>query len=425
MQRRDFLKMAGSLLPALSLQANREPAGKPNIIFVLASDLGIGNVGCYGADNFKTPHIDLLAAHGVRFTHCYSAPLSGPSRALILTGRYAFRTGATSQESTGQMDPADETLMPNYLKPSGYISAAVGKWGQLPQGPAAFGFDEHLDVKESEAYWNTGQPKKYVPDLMHEFAANFITRHRDVPFYLYYAMSQVHGGSQPTPDSKPGDTDLYTANILYMDRLVGKLVALLDDLKLRENTLIVFTSDNGTGGVYAGESTIGGRRLAGEKGSLLEGGALVPCILNWPGKIPSGQVVPALIDSTDFVPTFAELARVELPKEAVLDGHSFVPLLFGGTSQTRTWVFIELGRSWYVRDAGWKLNQAGELFDMSNSPFEEPLVAANTTDPAAIAARQRLQAALDTLNPAAGIMDSGDGSGCRPGRPRHSRKRKL
>ncbi|HNQ90661.1 MAG TPA: sulfatase-like hydrolase/transferase [Verrucomicrobiota bacterium] len=128
---------------------------KPNILFVLADDLGIGNVSCYGADRYQTPNIDALAAGGIRYTHAYLTPLCGPSRALILTGRYAFRTGAVNQDRTGLMKPSEETFLANILKPAGYVTACIGKWGQLPFGPAEFGFDDYLTFRGSGVYWNT------------------------------------------------------------------------------------------------------------------------------------------------------------------------------------------------------------------------------------------------------------------------------
>ncbi len=353
---------------------------KPNIIFILADDLGVGNLSCYGADNFKTPNIDQLARGGIRFTHAYTAPLCGPSRALILTGRYAFRTGATNQDATGRMKPAVETMMPKILKTVGYVSSAVGKWGQLPLGPADFGFDDYLQFRGSGVYWNATakgeryvengenkvlRAKEYMPDVMQRHVFDFITQHRDHPFYVYYSMSHVHGEIVPTPDSAPDSKDLYADNLAYMDKLVGKLLAELDRLKLREKTLVVFFGDNGTGGGYAGRSTIGGRRLSGEKGSMLEGGSLVPMIVNWPGITPAGKVSEDFVDSTDFVSTFADLAGAKLPEQTVFDGRSFAHQLRGSQGQPRDWVFIELARQWYVREAGWKLNQAGELFDMS------------------------------------------------------------
>jgi len=199
--------------------------------------------------------------------------------------------------------------------------------------------------------------------------------------------------------------------VAYMDKLVGKLLAELDRLKLRENTLIIFVGDNGTGKAWADRSTIGGRRLSGEKGSLLECGGLVPMIANWPGVTPAGKVSQDFVDASDFFPTFAELAGARLPERSIIDGHSFAAQLRGEKGQPRDWAFNQLAKMWYVREAGWKLNQAGELFDMSDAPFTEKLVATDTKNPAAIAARKRLQAALNQLNPAGGVQDEGDGTG--------------
>ncbi len=441
MKRRDFIRAAGGLFTGCAavsdLVLGQSSERKPNIVFILADDLGIGDVGCYGADNFKTPHIDQLARGGTRYTNAYTAPLCGPSRALIMTGRYAFRTGATNQDATGEMKPSVETMMPKVLKQAGYASVAIGKWGQLPLGPAEFGFDEHLKFTGSGAYWNSqpkartytlnGQQKKlsdkeYLPDAMHDFMIDFITRNRTKPFYVYYSMSHVHAEILPTPDSAPDSKDLYADNVLYMDKLVGKLVSELDRLKLRENTLVIFVGDNGTGGGYADRATIGGRRLSGQKGAMEEGGALVPMIANWPGKTPSGKVSKDLVDSTDFLPTFAELAGATLPQKTIIDGHSFAPQLHGKKGQPRDWIFIQLASMWYVREAGWKLNQAGELRDMSHAPFEEPAVPADSKNPAAIAARKRLQTALAKLNPAGGIKDTGDGSGRHASRAEKKKK---
>jgi len=436
---RTFSLIAGALV-ALSSVPQREvlaqgpPSGKkPNIIFILADDLGIGDVSSYGSDHFKTPAIDGLAKGGLRFTNAYTAPLCGPSRALILTGRYGFRTGAVNQDQTGLMKPSMETMMPKVLKPAGYATAMIGKWGQLPLRPSDFGFDDYLTFAGSGIYWNTqekgkayevnGEKRKlrdqeYMPDLMHQRVVDFITKHHDDPFYIYYSMSQVHGEILPTPDSAPDSKDLYADNIAYMDKLVGKLIAELERQKLRENTLVIFVGDNGTTGGAAKRATINGRRLSGQKGSMLEGGALVPMIVNWPGVTPAGKVSADLIDSTDFFPTFAELTGAKLPPKTILDGRSFLGHVRGEKGTPREWVFIELGKYWYAREASWKLNREGELFDMNQAPFDEKLVARDSKDPAAVAARKRLQTVLDQLNPAGGILDEGDGTG------RHARKQK-
>ena len=444
MDRRKFLKAAG-LTAGLFAAGNKgfgktilekiqSQGKKPNIIFILADDLGIGDVGCYGADNYKTPNIDNLAKQGVRFTHAYTAPLCGPSRALILTGRYAFRTGAVNQDMTGQMKPSVEIMMPEILKTAGYKTAMIGKWGQLPLTPSDFGFEEYLTFSGSGVYWNTQEKAKkytvngtkvelkdneYMPDLMHNHVVDFITKNRNTPFYLYYSLSHVHAEILRTPDSKPDSKDLYADNISYMDKLIGKLIDELERHKLRDNTLLIFFGDNGTGGKYADKATIGGRRLSGQKGSMLEGGALVPLIIHWPGKTPAGKVTPQLIDSTDFIPTLAEIAGAKLPSKNILDGKSFVSQLKGGNGTERDWVFIELGNQWYVRDQKWKLYGSGKLYDMSGSPFEEKLISEDTKDNEAIEARKRLQAVLDKLNPGGGILDDGDGTG------RHADKAKV
>ena len=441
MNRRELLKAAGWMtcgsLAALGQSAPRQ--SKPNIIFVLADDLGIDGLSCYGADQAKTPNIDRLARGGTRYTNAYTAPLCGPSRALILMGRYAFRTGGTNQDAVGQIKPEAETLLPKVLKTAGYTSTMVGKWGQLPSGPAEFGFDDHLKFTGSGVYWNTQErgkfyivngerkplrDKEYLPDLMHNHLVDFMTRNRNNPFFAYYSMSHVHGEILPTPDSEPDSGDLYNDNTIYMDKLVGKLVSELDRLKLRENTIIVFFGDNGTAAGGAAQSTVRGRRLSGQKGSMLEGGALVPLIVNWPGRTPAGKVSSDLVDSTDFLPTFADLADAKLPVSPTLDGHNQAPLFLGKKAPARQTVFIQLARQWYVRDAKWKLNQDGSLFDMSDAPFTEPIVAPDTKDAASVNARARLQATLEKLNPAAGILDQGDGTGRHSNREENRKKKK-
>jgi arylsulfatase A len=399
---------------------------KPNIIFILADDYGIGEVGCYGADNYKTPNIDALARSGTRYTHGYTISLCGPSRAQILTGRYGFRTGGSNQDAVGEISPKKEKLIPSVLKPAGYVTTMIGKWSQFSLQPSDFGFDDYLRYAGSGAYWNTQErvktyvvngetrplrDKEYMPDLMHRHLIDFITKHRDRPFYAHYSLSHTHSDILPTPDSAPDSKDHYTDNVVYMDKLVGKLMAELDRLKLREKTLVIFFGDNGTANGRYDRATIGGRPLAGAKGSMLDGGGRVPMIVSWPGVTPAGKVSADLVDSSDFLPTFAALAGAKLPENTVIDGRSFAAQLRGEKGEPRPWVFNQLARNWYVREADWKLNQAGELFDLSDAPFVEKLVAAGSESPAARAARQRLSAALAQLNPAGGIPDTGDESG--------------
>ena len=405
---------------------NKKNTSKPNIIYILADDLGIGDVSCYGSDNNKTPIIDQLAKTGLRFTNSYTAPLCGPSRAMILTGRYGFRTGAVNQDMVGKIKPQNEVLIPTVLKTAGYVTSLTGKWSQFSLTPSDFGFDDYITFSGSGDYWSTEKKKSenyiengvnkkldsltYMPDLMHNHLVDFITTNKNKPFFLYYSMVHVHALIQRTPDSKPG-SDLYEDNTAYMDKLVGKLLQTLDDLKLRENTLIVFMGDNGTASQYASRSNINGKALSGKKGSMLECGSLVPTIANWPGKIKPGKLTSVLVDSSDLLPTFADVAGAKLPTKNVLDGKSFYPELIGEKGNPRDWIFIELGNKWYVREAKWKLNREGELFDMSDAPFEEKLVTDITTNNEAAAAKKRLEKALEELSPEKGILDDAGGSG--------------
>jgi len=413
------------ILQTICLHSTIQAQLKPNIIFVLADDYGIGEVGAYGADHYKTPNIDKLAKQGIRFNHCYTAALCGPSRAMILTGRYAFRTGATNQDKTGKFTPQQETMIPTVLKKAGYTTASIGKWGQLPLTPADFGFDYYLTFKGSGCYWNyqakgknyfvNGQTiplkdKEYMPDVMHEQVVDFLSKNKNTPFFLYYPLSHVHGEILPTPDSKPDSKDLYTDNVVYMDKLVGKLMATLDSLHLRKNTLVIFMGDNGTVKGQADRGTINGRRIIGQKGSMQEGGGLVPLIAYWKGVTPKGKVSDMMVDASDFFPTFMEMAGIKA-NELTLDGESILPEIKGKKADHRTWVFNQLAKKWYVRELSWKLNESGELFDMTKAPFEEILIPPDTKAPNAIAARARLQKILDNLKPAAGIVDDGDGTG--------------
>lgn len=411
-----------AISPALALAE----VTKPNIVFILADDLGIGNVGCYGSDQFKTPNIDTLAASGVRFTKSFTASLCGPSRALIMSGRYAFRTGATNQDACRVL-PMQELRLARIFKDAGYATSAIGKWGQLPGEPSEAGFDDVLRFKGSGVYWNSKPEKpiqytiqgkektlgktQYMPDLMHEHAVKFIRQHQLEPFFLYYSLSHVHGDIQPTPDSDPNSKDLFGDNVAYMDKLVGKLVRDIEAMNLRERTLIVFMGDNGSANTSNARSTIGGRNVSGMKGTMLEGGGLVPLIVNWRGTAPNGKLSDELIDSTDFLPTFAELIGTSLPKDTTFDGHSFAPQLQGLEGSPREWVFNQLARMWYVRDANFKLTQDGQLYDMSDAPFSERTVESGEESDQALASRSKLAAVLVKLNPAGGILDQGDGTG--------------
>jgi arylsulfatase A-like enzyme len=401
------------LIPVAPLRA--EPAAKPNILFILSDDYGLDGVGCYNSDRFKgkTPNLDKLAETGARFTHCYSMPLCGPSRCVINTGRYTFRSGGTSNQNASQPSFKNEPSLARTLKQAGYATGMAGKWRQVGDTPGDWGFDEWLtDPTAGGWYWQKSytangklienKQEVYCPDACMQFTLDFFRRHREQPFYFYYPTHLIHGPILKTPDSKAGAQDYYEDNVAYLDKQVGQLVAELDKLGLREKTLIVFTGDNGTARFGSDRSTLGGRKINGMKGTLLEGGSRVPLMASWKGTLPAGKVLNDLVDFSDFFATFAEVAGAKMPEGVTFDSRSFASQLRGEKGTPRDWVYVQLGGRWYARNQGFKLTQGGELFDMSEAPFVEKAVAADTKDEAALAARAKLQAVLDQLNPAAG-----------------------
>ncbi|MBN8458193.1 MAG: sulfatase-like hydrolase/transferase [Verrucomicrobia bacterium] len=422
----------------LALAGSALAVSKPNIIFVLADDLGLDGVGCYGSDKHKTPQIDKLAASGMRFETCYAAPLCGPSRCLLQSGRYAFRTGGITNQSWRAGGPgarsADENGVAKLLKQAGYATGMAGKWRQVGETPNDWGYDEYLtDPTAGGWYWQnklskngkeiTTPPGTYAPDKVHEFAIDFLRRHKDQPFFFYYSMHHVHGPILRTVDSAAGTKGqdaLYDDNIAYMDKQVGALVAELETLGLREKTLVVFSGDNGTALTFP--STIRGRMINGKKASMLEGGSRVPFIASWPGTVAAGKVCKDMVSFADPHATFVELAGAKLPDGMKFDGRSFAPQLRGQPGEPREWIFVQLGKKWYVRNAGFKLNEAGELFDMSDAPFVEKPVATADDNAASKAAREHLTKVLAELNPAAGKSDAGGASGPRKAKKNAGRK---
>lgn len=413
--RRDFLKQTAGAAAARTvtnrLGAEAAPAvERPNIIFILCDDYGIAGASCYGSDKFKTPNLDALAQGGIRFEYGYACPLCAPTRAACMTGRYGFRTGVIDNGTGGRLRPENETTVAKCLKQAGYATAVAGKWRQLqyfntPQDARAWGFDEFMVWgvgAKAERYWNpeynhNGKimedvKDKFGPDLLHEFVVDFIRRHKDGPFFVYYPMVSVHGPLARTPDGKDdAKAILLRDNIAYMDKLVGKLVEELERLGLREKTLVVFVGDNG----LVSGGTINGRRIDGAKGAMTEGGSRVPYIASWKGTTKPGQVVSDLVDVTDLFPTFAEVARAPLPQGVAIDGHSFAWRLRNRPGEPREWVYVQLGDERYVRNARYKLYANGDLFDMKEAPFRE--IPVEPGAPEVEDARKHLRAVLDKL----------------------------
>jgi len=430
--RRDFLKGL-TAAAALALQspaglAQRSRQKKTNIILIMADDLGYECLGCNGSTSYETPVLDGLARTGMRFEHCYSQPLCTPSRVQIMTGQYNFR----NYQAFGILDPG-ETTFAHLLGQRGYATCVVGKWQlygsraekQQTHGkgstPQQAGFDEHclwqVDRRQGryrnpliveKGTYRDNLTERYGPDVFCDYALDFLERKKDEPFLLYFPMALTHDPFVPTPDSsdwtkqKHKPSNKYFADMVaYMDKIVGRIVAKLDELGLRENTLLLFTGDNGTHRRI--ESRMGETVIKGGKGTTTNAGTHVPFVANWPGTIPAGKVCDDLIDFTDFLPTFTETAGVSIPRNLTTDGRSFLPQLCGRRGHPREWVFCHYFRDpgnpiqRFARDKRWKLYQTGDLFDLQSDPLEQSAIASDGSNTGAAAARRRLQVVLDSL----------------------------
>ena len=364
---RPVLPLLGLLLAGLfgPLFAADRP---PNIIFVLADDLGWTDLGAFGSKYYETPNIDRLAAQGMRLTNHHHCQNCTPTRAALLSGQYGARTGVYTVGGTDRFDwskrplrpvdnitklPLDRDTFADQLKKAGYATGLFGKWhiGETgPQHPSQRGFDEALVTMGEHYKFVVNPPTKYpadtyLADWLTDKAVDFIGRNQDKPFLLYLPHFGVHSPFHAKPEliakfkGKPGvgghNSPVYAAMIASVDESVGRVMAKLEELKLAENTVLIFASDNGGVGGYAREGlTKGGggditdnAPLRNGKGSLYEGGTRVPFIVRWPGKVNAGTVceVPAI--HVDIYPTLVALAGGAMPAGQVFDGESLVPLM--------------------------------------------------------------------------------------------------
>ena len=417
------LLLCTALLALLGHRADAgAPASRPNIILILADDLGYETLGANGGTSYRTPVLDHLAASGVRFSHAFAQPLCTPSRVQLMTGLSNVR----NYLSFGNMDPHSLTFG-NLFQKAGYATCIAGKWqlGKDLDLPKKFGFDESclwqhtrrppryanpgLEINGVQKDFNKGE---YGPDLVNDYALDFIARHKTKPFLLYYPMLLTHDPYQPTPDSPDWDPKArgeavnqaaahFGEMVAYMDKLVGKVTAHLDECGLRDNTLVIFLGDNGSG---AGtRSMMGERVVIGRKGRTLDAGMHVPLIANWPGHHAKGSVCADLVDTTDVLPTLCAAAGVAINEPEQLDGRSFLPQVLGETGHPREWLYAwyspRQGNDKSVREFAFnhrfKLYRSGKFFDLTKDPDEiSPLPVASLAGDAAKAAAA-LQGALD------------------------------
>lgn len=438
--RRRFLKVCGAATawPFLWSQARSASHRKPNIVFVLIDDMGWTDAGCCGSRYFDTPNIDRLARQGMRFTDAYAAcAVCSPTRAAVMTGRYPARLGITDwirSRFQGGTIPADkknptgydfegrpdiplltptnalwleheEITLAEALKPAGYVSCHVGKWhlGADAWYPDQQGFDYNIggcDFGQPPSYYDpyyrrgqgsipTLPPRKegeYLTDREADEAVAFIRDHADRPFFLYLAHYAVHTPLQARQDlfdkykTKPTThqkNPIYGAMVENVDQALGKVLDVLDELRLSENTLVIFTSDNG--GLLGPTSNI---PLRAGKGYPYEGGIREPLIIRWPGVVEPGSTCSVPVCSVDFFPTICQAAAAPLPDRPV-DGESILPLLTQSGSLRREALFWHFphyrGRDVVpysiIRQGRWKLikyyqGKPFELFDLENDLSE-------------------------------------------------------
>lgn len=443
-----ILFAAGCLFPDLVMSAssgNPSPeVARPNVVIVLADDLGMEALGCSGGRRFladrnrvlgdvKTPNLDTMAAQGMRFTSCFATPVCSPSRAELLTGKYNFRSGFHDimgrNGASRELDAASHPTIAMRLKEAGYVTAVAGKWHIGPAGGdkavpksadldtsaahvRACGFDRQCMFGGAHLR-DYGDPAEgtYTPDILQEWVYRFLESRKGQPepFFLYYASPLPHFPYWPTPlnpDGPRGSSDkkgeMYgdMANfpylVEYLDKQVGELLAKLDELGMGENTLVIFAGDNGTPNWMITEMS-DGRTISWGKGKMTDTGSWVPMLARWPGAIASGSVYDGLTDFTDILPTILELAGRDAPEG--IDGLSFAAQLHGRAEHHRDWIHSLYETRYFARDTQWKLTENGELYDVSDSPYQEKPVARESETEETAAARMRLQAVLDRLHP--------------------------
>ena len=433
------MKSFSLLLIIVGFSAFAAAGERPNILLIMADDLGIDGLSCYGSESYQTPNLDRLAEEGIRYTHAYSQPLCTPTRVQLMTGKYNQRNWLYF----GILDPAERTFG-HLMQDAGYETAIAGKWQLQSYDPPDYPNAERrrgTGMKVADAgfdewslyhAWNTedkgsryGNPSferngeqmgpldgEYGPDTSVDFLLDFMTREREKPFFAYFAMALPHWPVNPTPDSEEWadpskrleESDHYFPDMVhYMDKVVGQLADGLAEAGLRKKTLILFYSDNGTDTKVT--SQFRGEVIQGGKASPLQTGIRVPLIARWSGKIEPGRICDDLIDASDFLPTLAELGGIEIPGDWPIDGVSFVPSFFGENAKAREasffwydprpgWDKEKFSRHIFALDHHYKLFSDGRLFDISGDGFKEILIQGELS-PEALAAKSRLQALID------------------------------
>lgn len=398
--------------PVLAQEAQPAVRRPPNIVFILADDMGHADLGCYGQQKIQTPNIDKLAAEGMKFTQAYcGTSVCAPSRCSLMTGLHTGHSWIRANRelpTEGQVPlPPGTVTVAGLLQGAGYGTACVGKWGLGFVGtsgdPLKNGFDHFFGYncqRQAHSYypdhlWRDEtrvelDGKTYSHDLMTADALAWVKEHKGKPFFLYLPYTVPHEQIavpelEPYTKDKPWTTHqkTYASIVSRMDRDVGRLVALLQELKLDQETLVIFASDNGQDNAERNFFKSNGD-LRGTKRAMYEGGIRAPFIAYWPGTIKPGSVEKTQVAFWDFLPTAAELAGAKLPEGKVFDGLSFAGLLRGQPMPKRDHLYWELHEGKFVqavRQGDWKAVKNGpqaaiELYDLANDPQEKHNLAA-------------------------------------------------
>lgn len=409
-------------------------AAKPNVLLILADDLGVECLSSYGGTSHRTPNLDRLAKEGMRFTNCFSNPLCSPTRGQLLTGRYPFQNGLkVVLHSKGQENIYLKPTQPSFvrqLKQHGYATQLVGKWHVSLEHKhntiRDFGFDHYQtwtifddNGGKTTRYWNPHLMRdgriiadeikdRYGPDVDLEVYLDFIQANAkaQTPFLAYYSTCLTHYPWEPTPDSaektyrapKPehkGDPKYFPDMLAYLDKQIGTMLRTLDDLRITENTMVIFLADNGTD-VGLTHTWGDGKKIAGGKGTLTDRGTHIPLLVRWPGHIQPGSTCEDLVDVSDIFPTLCELTGAKLPDQP-LHGRTFAPQLMGKLGQPREWIHIQNGDARQVRNRDYMLDNKGNLRRVVEL-WESPAKPNEGTEPEKeAAARKSLQAVFDTL----------------------------
>jgi arylsulfatase A-like enzyme len=404
--------------------AKAPDSAKPNIIFIMADDMGYGDLGSYGQTVIQTPYLDKMAKEGLRFTNCYAgSTVCAPSRSVLMTGLHTGHTtvrgnfgkyGVVGLAGGNGRVPLNETdiTVAEVLKDAGYTTGITGKWGlgepNTSGHPNDQGFDEwfgYLNQRRAHSYYpdyiwkdqtkfdlpenRNDQKETYTHDLFTEFALDFIKRHERDPFFLYLPYTVPHSRYE-IPDTAPyskqpwsDDEKVHAAMITRLDRDIGAILKLLKDLKIDENTIVFFCSDNGAAERWEGRFDSSGV-LQGRKRDMYEGGLRTPMIVRWPGKVAAGKTDNTVWYFADALPTFAEIAGAKAPSNT--DGLSVLPTILGQEQDLSDrhlyWEFFENGFQQAVRRGNWKairlaLGEPLELYDLSKDESESNNIAAN------------------------------------------------